>query len=188
MNECKSCKKVIEKHTEKVVRGMCMKCYGKEQRMKNPERLAEQRKRWYDNNKEKRMEYQEKNKDKLRLKYKEYREKNKERYKEWQRLWYLKNKARLAEERKAYRQENKEKSREYDLKRFYGITIAEYEIMVREQNGLCGICKKPSKLVVDHDHDTGKVRGLLCNNCNTAIGLMKDKAVSLIDAATYLLS
>jgi len=52
----------------------------------------------------------------------------------------------------------------------------EYEKMVKDRNGLCDICKmKPKKLRVDHDHKTGKMRGLLCDVCNKQLGLMDDK-------------
>lgn len=60
------------------------------------------------------------------------------------------------------------------LKKRYGITPEERGTMEASQSGLCGICKKQARLVVDHDHVTGKVRGLLCFSCNTAIGLLGD--------------
>ncbi len=60
------------------------------------------------------------------------------------------------------------------LKRKYGITINDYEQMLKQQNGVCKICKglDPSgrRLAVDHCHTTGVVRGLLCPSCNTALG------------------
>lgn len=71
------------------------------------------------------------------------------------------------------------RSRKYELRRLYGITLQQYEIMFIEQNGSCAICSIKQEEVgrnfdVDHDHKTGIVRGLLCVNCNTALGLLKE--------------
>lgn len=81
--------------------------------------------------------------------------------------------------------------RKSNLKRLYGITLEEYDELLLQQNGLCAICgrfwtqfKKP--FVVDHDHNTGAVRSLLCPACNTAIGLFQDDPVLLEKAALYL--
>lgn len=76
------------------------------------------------------------------------------------------------------------------LKYRYGITHSEYEAMVEQQNGVCAICgsspKEGKKLVVDHDHATGHVRGLLCNSCNQLLGAARDDEVILTQAITYL--
>jgi hypothetical protein len=73
--------------------------------------------------------------------------------------------------------------------RVYGIDVPDYERMLEEQNGGCYICgKKPDKraLDIDHDHKTGKVRGLLCSNHNRAIGLLNDDITTLAKAIQYL--
>jgi hypothetical protein len=85
-----------------------------------------------------------------------------------------------------------------DLRLLYGITIQDYERMLREQNKVCAICKskerifshvskKPQRLSVDHDHGTGKVRGLLCSRCNKALGLFFDDTALLTAATAYLI-
>ena len=81
--------------------------------------------------------------------------------------------------------------REKRMIRQYGIGFDEYNEMFKEQGGECAICKthqneldKP--LYIDHDHDTGDVRGLLCMKCNTALGLLQDDVISLQRAAEYL--
>lgn len=74
------------------------------------------------------------------------------------------------------------------LKRAYGITKQAYEQLLLTQGGLCAICRKPSAsaLHVDHVHSTGKIRGLLCGNCNRAIGLFQDDIQAIKCAARYL--
>jgi len=78
------------------------------------------------------------------------------------------------------------------LKRAYGITVTDYERILREQNGRCAICRTdapmgPGKiLAVDHDHANGRVRGLLCGKCNMAIGLFGESTTRLRQAIAYL--
>jgi hypothetical protein len=74
------------------------------------------------------------------------------------------------------------------LKSRYGITPEDYDQMLKEQNGVCAICKvrKKEKLHIDHDHKTGRVRGLLCGACNRALGLLKDNTDFLNKAIEYL--
>jgi hypothetical protein len=71
----------------------------------------------------------------------------------------------------------------------YGIDVQDYERMLEEQNGGCYICgEQPSKraLDIDHDHKTGKVRGLLCSNHNRALGLLNDDIVLMLKSVEYL--
>jgi hypothetical protein len=74
--------------------------------------------------------------------------------------------------------------------RRYGIDVEDYERMLEEQNGACFICgKQPENnraLDIDHNHSTGKVRGLLCSNHNRALGLMGDDVVLLLKSIEYL--
>lgn len=80
--------------------------------------------------------------------------------------------------------------------RVYGLNEADYDRMLQDQEGVCKICLRRSTrkrhgkslpLAVDHDHQTGKVRGLLCNSCNTAIGLLNDNIVIARRLTNYLL-
>jgi len=71
----------------------------------------------------------------------------------------------------------------------YGITVDEYNAMYTAQNGGCYICGEPEigkSLSIDHDHVSGKVRGLLCSNHNRALGLMQDDPDILLKAHEYL--
>ena len=72
---------------------------------------------------------------------------------------------------------DKVKARNERLLRVYGISAAEYDVIFTNQRGQCKICgekAKTKRLSIDHDHDTGRIRGLLCNNCNAAVGFLKD--------------
>ena len=71
-----------------------------------------------------------------------------------------------------------------------GATQQMYDVMYEAQRGCCALCNEPEEkfawLCIDHDHDTGKIRGLLCPNCNRGIGLLRDNADLLRKAATYI--
>lgn len=74
--------------------------------------------------------------------------------------------------------------------RKYGLEPGEYDRILERQGGGCAICKQPCarerRLSVDHCHSTGRVRGLLCQNCNAAIGMFKDDTALLFRAIDYL--
>jgi Recombination endonuclease VII len=72
------------------------------------------------------------------------------------------------------------------IMRQYGLTTEEYQQIMKIQGGLCGVCQIKKPTCVDHCHDTGRVRGVLCNACNRGIGMFSDKAALLIKAADYL--
>ena len=77
----------------------------------------------------------------------------------------------------------KEYVRNYHYVKKYGITLKEYNALYSAQNGLCAICKtKYEKLLIDHCHITGKIRGLLCDSCNVGLGRFNDN-VNLVEAA-----
>ncbi|MFB7370888.1 endonuclease VII domain-containing protein [Streptomyces sp. NPDC056222] len=72
------------------------------------------------------------------------------------------------------------------LKRSYGITEAERDEMIASQMGICTICLAAPAVHVDHCHETGRVRGVLCFNCNSAIGKLGDDPDTLRRAVSYL--
>ena len=99
------------------------------------------------------------------------------------------------------RRENKNhwdtKDRKNNLKKLYGMTVEEYDQMFEDQNGVCAICGQletrihifnglPQRLAIDHNHETGKIRGLLCSKCNLILGQINDDGVWLINALQYL--
>ena len=83
-----------------------------------------------------------------------------------------------------------DKGRNWRLKFKYGISLAVYDYIWDRQKGVCKICGLPNKdgkkLSVDHDHKTGKVRGLLCNRCNRGLGVFRDDPEILHKATEYL--
>lgn len=77
------------------------------------------------------------------------------------------------------------------LKFYHGITLEEYDILLKSQNGVCAICSnietaKNGRLAVDHNHITGKNRQLLCSKCNTALGLVKENITVLNKMIEYI--
>lgn len=98
---------------------------------------------------------------------------------------------KIVENTKRYYQEHPEVKARQRLAK-YGLTTDEYKELYNNQNGKCAICGsdgsngKWRKLYIDHNHESGKVRGLLCSNCNFAIGHFQDKPELLEKAAKYL--
>ena len=82
----------------------------------------------------------------------------------------------------------------YNRQMVYGLSEVDYQAMVAAQGGVCAICLSSpeevsarwKRLVVDHDHRTGAVRGLLCAHCNKAIGLLKENPSAFLNAIRYL--
>ena len=96
---------------------------------------------------------------------------------------------------KAYKSLNKDKCKKLNdnwrYKSKYNITLDDYNLMIKNQNGCCAICKihfskNNRALSVDHCHVTNIVRGLLCNNCNLGIAYFQDKILLLENAIKYL--
>jgi hypothetical protein len=93
----------------------------------------------------------------------------------------------------ARREANKRMAQNANLKALYGITIEEYEQMLERQGGKCAICGRPGgygkrseRLCVDHCHETGELRSLLCKPCNTGLGCFSDNTGTLEAAVEYL--
>ena len=84
----------------------------------------------------------------------------------------------------------KPQDRGYHLRTTFGLTLEAYEAMLRGQGGKCAICGKlPSAtraLAVDHEHSTGRIRGLLCAACNMGLGQFQEDTTLLLKAAEYL--
>lgn len=101
------------------------------------------------------------------------------------RKWRAANRAKHNEQAKQSHHRNKHKHvgkrRDEHLRRLYGISQAKYEEMLDAQGGVCAICEEPPNggkaLAVDHCHETGVVRGLLCSGCNGSLGWYERRRV-----------
>ncbi len=118
--------------------------------------------------------------------YAEKREVNKLKRKEW----YLQNKSKVLSQGKAKRKDINFNT-EYNIKRRcrkYGISERVYYAKLAENKGCCEICKNPfnSTPAIDHDHITFNFRSLLCDNCNTALGLLKENLNIINNMIEYL--
>jgi hypothetical protein len=111
--------------------------------------------------------------------------------------WYYEHKAQAlaGSKRRREARSNTDYDRDKNLSRLYGLSAAQYDRMFLEQNGRCYICGqeetrthggKPSRLAVDHNHETGQVRRLLCCGCNTLLGGARENPMTLEKAAAYL--
>lgn len=128
-----------------------------------------------------------KTKEEQYAKQQEWRANNKERIAEQERLRNMSDKGRAyaASPQRVLSRKNR------SLIQNYGITLEDYNRMFIEQNGCCKICGKhqqdlKASLHVDHNHTTGKVRGLLCHHCNVGLGNFEDDITLLSKAIAYL--
>jgi 5-methylcytosine-specific restriction endonuclease McrA len=126
-----------------------------------------------------------------------------------QQRYYLKHKERLVQEARDKRAKDPEKHKSYvrkwksknpDRERVrnlaqFGLTVEQYDAMHEAQGGVCAICKQPEtssrggkvyRLAVDHNHNTGEVRGLLCFKCNSAMGSFEKRGVPLENVIRFL--
>jgi hypothetical protein len=118
-----------------------------------------------------------------------YRERHRQKIKEQARRHYWNNREAILH-REQVRRESDVRYSERKSVRIYGISLEEYDLMRARQKDVCAICKKPPstrrRLFVDHCHLTNKVRGVLCQKCNSGIGLLGDNLDVLRAAAAYL--
>lgn len=165
----------------------------KEWRIKNKEAIAKKDRDGYIKNKEHHDEqernYYEQHKEEVKARVRKYYSENKEKIKNKRSERYRKEHPskeiiiRTDEEEIAYK-------RNLSLKKRFGITLDDYNQMRFEQDGCCFICGRHEdevyQLCVDHDHNTNKVRGLLCNNCNSVLGHARDDINVLYKSIAYL--
>lgn len=91
-----------------------------------------------------------------------------------------------------YNKNNPDKLHKRNNEKRYGVTYEQYQEMLETQDSVCAICNEKessssrTNLSIDHDHTTGKVRGLLCTPCNVALGLFKDNIDLLKKAMRYI--
>lgn len=110
--------------------------------------------------------------------------------KEWHKRYYQKNKRYFEKYKKEWYQKNKEQARQYQILKTHGLLHKDWLLIWEEQGDKCAICGelfyKPSNACIDHNHETGEIRGLLCKKCNFGIGLFNDDIKLLKKAIKYL--
>jgi len=130
-----------------------------------------------------------------KLTAKKWRERNRtvnaEQERERCRIYYNRNLEKERHRKREYSAADRRREMKHRLKRQYGITLEDYETLLIHQGGGCAICQTEGcstgyKLAVDHDHENGVVRGLLCMSCNTALGRLNDSTELLLRAVAYL--
>ena len=116
------------------------------------------------------------------------------RNKTYQKKWRDSGKANIT--RNKWYENNRDKYNQMHLKsrlkRHYNLTLQQFNQMLEQQKGVCAICRQPETfknrkyLTIDHNHQTGKIRGLLCHNCNLLLGHSKENLATLYAAISYL--
>ena len=121
--------------------------------------------------------------------------KDKSRAAQQRKEFYERNRKEISKKRKEDRIKFPFREKGWHLKTIYKISMDEYNKILEKQNGLCAICSRPETsivrgkiplLSVDHDHNTGKIRGLLCAFCNHGIGRFRDDIDLMKKAIKYL--
>lgn len=107
-----------------------------------------------------------------------------------QKKYYRQNKKDILKYLTEWRHKNPNYSKENDLMRKYRMSISDYNLMLKQQENKCSICKKQFKkskdAYVDHSHRTNKIRDILCRNCNTALGHVYENEEILKSMIQYL--
>jgi len=186
-----------EKDKEKIIK------QSKQWRLDNPEKYKLSNFSYYWANREKLLEhskqYRKENAEVIRERKKKYHEDNKEKISIESAKRYKENADQVKRNVRIYQQNNKDKLRLAHRRKqlaLYGLSLDDYDVMLKAQNGVCAICgnqetdrdKQTNKvrcLAVDHCHETGEVRGLLCRRCNTGLGLFGTMSF-LLKACSYL--
>lgn len=131
-----------------------------------------------------------KDKDAKKQYNKKYYEKQRDILLEQKKDYYVVNRDKIKSQKRTYNKEQRKLIRDRKLKKQFGITLEQYDLMLEKQNGLCAICSEPptdkKALAVDHNHVSGKIRSLLCMRCNLAIGMFEERKDLLIKAMDYL--
>lgn len=115
-------------------------------------------------------------------KYRRLRKENPDPYRKASLRYWSRNSIKLNAHKKEYCRKNPDNRKNTILKNERGITLEEYKLLLRRQNGACAICgEQPLKrsLAVDHNHITGKIRGLLCFRCNSSLGKFKTDSLGI---------
>jgi hypothetical protein len=146
---------------------------------------------WHKNNRTKSLKnkahWRKNNPEKAKSLYARWRKNNRARRRTNNERWAQSNPDKVRQSQKRWYKANPDKVKNAALKRYYGITLEERNALLAKQNGTCPICKKKiTRPCVDHDHATGRVRGIVHQKCNTGIGLLGDDVETLKRTIIYL--
>ena len=152
--------------------------YRKRWRLKNIDKLRAETRAYY-----------AANRDRVLVRQAKYRKENREYLRQRTKEWRRKNRQRSRDMFLEYRQKYPDIIRAAARRRYYNLLPEMYDALLRKQNGVCAICKGDGngrELQVDHCHETHKVRGILCADCNSGIGRLKDDPFLIEKALLYL--
>jgi len=150
---------------------------------------------------EQKRESWDRNKEENARKAREARKADPERFREYYRRRYEKNREQILEQNRAWALANPDKVRAIKLRHDYGTTPEEVDQKLLDQGGLCAICQvdleqivqhnkdgtvRGTGICIDHCHETGKVRGIICSGCNKGLGCFKDDPARMRAAADYI--
>jgi DNA-binding transcriptional MerR regulator len=165
LRKCKICKTIDAQNNFRPDENLCLDCY-----------------------KTKMNNYYKDNKDSLLDKQKLYYQNNKEQFKRTNKRWHLANQDKVKLARDKSNKKNTHMKRFYHVKWKFGLRKDEYEQMIEKCDGKCNICHENMKTIcVDHDHSNGKVRDILCRDCNYALGDLNDHIPLFYKCIEYLL-
>lgn len=120
----------------------------------------------------------------------EYRVANREKISSKRKAYVLANKDKFAAQSKKYKEANRRENFQYHIDRQYGLSVEEYARMLNSQCFKCAACcvalLADRGTHIDHNHETGKVRAILCSKCNKALGLMQESPTKLRALADYI--
>ena len=141
--------------------------------------------------KEQKRQHTEEHREEINARARARRLANPEKFRTYKKAFRAKpeQKIKSAIYNKTYRATHQAETRAKLIKR-YGLSVAEYAAMLKSQNGACAICygthNNNHALCIDHDHMTGKIRGLVCHDCNVALGMIGDDPEVARSIITYL--
>ena len=201
-SRCGKTKRLSEFHKEKRTKGghrcyckECVRIYNQTYYAANRERVRAAVAAWKKANPEQvaaaGKAWREANPERVAASNRAYHAANRDRLVARSRAYYAANREQFAAYSRAYHAANRDRVASGLLQRNYGISLADYDEMLEAQDNGCAICGKMpeengQRLSVDHDHETGQVRGLLCRHCNSGLGYFMHGPERLRNAIAYL--
>lgn len=187
-DECKGCRR------RRLSRLSAKRCYARDPentwQKRNPEKTRAQRRRYHERHPGRSKEWAERNPEKAKAIQSRSSRRYRERHPEKANAWAKRNPEKVREAVRRWDKKHPDKRaashRRHWLKKRYGLSESEFAEMVATQAGGCAICGSTEKLGVDHNHQSGAIRGILCTSCNSALGFLVDQPDLFEIALAYL--